>query len=395
MSLIEVVTCLQLALYAAGWAVAAAFIREERKVLLHWSAYALLQSLSVVAAPGAFEHGAQPQPVALLASALGFAVALRGVDLFAHGRATLDRWFALPMAGLALVLVVAPLLALPAASQRVLIIATYGATVALMLGVATPCLWKGLVPTAGRLATAVALSPGAALGLLAGVSTIMVLALDPQDNAQVRGTVRPANVVASFVTSAVFNFAYLFLLMARFIRRLHHLARHDHLTGAFNRREIESVLEVAWHQHRRLGSGLAVALVDVDHFKRLNDTLGHAGGDRALVRVAQLLRERTRPYDRVGRWGGEEFLLVMVGADAATAVQVCERLRVELSESSQAALGVPLTVSIGVAAAHDDATAAALIERADRAMYEAKASGRDRVGLAGADPGPGPAATPA
>jgi diguanylate cyclase (GGDEF)-like protein len=388
MSLIEVVTCLQLALYGAGWAVAAAFIAQERKVLLHWSAYAVLQSLAVAAAPGAFEHGAQPRPVALLASALGFAVALRGVDLFAYGRATLDRWLVLPVATLAVVLVAASLLGLPAAGQRVLIVATYGATVAVMLGVATPWLWKGLIPTAGRLATAVALSPGAALGLLALVSTVMVLVLDPQDNAQMRGTVRPGNVVASFVTSAVFNFAYLFLLMARLIRRLRHLARHDHLTGAYNRREIESVLEVAWHQHRRLGNGLAVALVDIDHFKRLNDTLGHARGDHALVHVANLLRERTRPYDCVGRWGGEEFLLVMVGADAATAVQVCERLRADLCESSATALGMPLTVSIGVAAASDDdVSAAALIERADRAMYEAKAAGRDRVCLAGAGQG--------
>lgn len=380
MSLIELVICLQLALYGAGWVVAAVLIREQRKVLFHWAAYALLQSAAVVLAPGSFEHGAQPQPAAMLASAFGFAAALRGVDLFAFGRPTLDRWLAAPMIVLAVVLAGAPLLGFAAPQLRTVVVATYGFSVAFMLAAATPRLWKGLCPVAGRVASAVALSPGALLGVLAFVSGVMVLMLDPQDNAQMRGTVRPANVVASFVTSAVFNFAYLFLLLARFIRRLHHLARHDHLTGAYNRREIESVLGVAWQQQQRLGNGLAVALVDVDHFKRINDDRGHGEGDRALVHVAELLRERTRPYDHVGRWGGEEFLLVMVGADAGTALQVCERLRVDIAQSSAQVLGTPLTVSVGVAAVRDDdASPAALIERADRAMYRAKAAGRNRV----------------
>ena len=136
-----------------------------------------------------------------------------------------------------------------------------------------------------------------------------------------------------------------------------------------------------------------MALIDLDHFKTINDVHGHARGDQALVFTAQHLREQTRTYETVGRWGGEEFLLLMPGADASAALQTCERLRVSLREASLRSTGIGLSASIGVAVAQaSDASVEALVERADSAMYLAKAAGRDRVCAAQASE---PALTPA
>ncbi|MEN3359041.1 MAG: hypothetical protein V7637_3023 [Mycobacteriales bacterium] len=159
----------------------------------------------------------------------------------------------------------------------------------------------------------------------------------------------------------------------------------DPLTGLANRRRLAAVLEHEWRRAVRPGGSIAIAMIDIDHFKLYNDHYGHAGGDECLRRVAGVLTEHIRDTtDLVARYGGEEFAVVLPGADSAAAYQVAERIR-----AAVAALNEPhemtqpgfVTVSIGVAAeiATADRTGQALIEAADAKLYEAKRNGRNQV----------------
>ncbi len=161
-------------------------------------------------------------------------------------------------------------------------------------------------------------------------------------------------------------------------------AERDPLTGLGNRRHLErrcaELLPAA-----ALGRGaLTLALLDVDHFKQVNDRHGHAVGDRVLVAMAQLLRENTRVGDVVARYGGEEFVLVLPGMGTSRAQEVCDRLRERVQSFPwmlRCGVDTPLTVSLGLAGApaYD---LPALLQRADRALYRAKGEGRNRVLLA-------------
>lgn len=157
----------------------------------------------------------------------------------------------------------------------------------------------------------------------------------------------------------------------------------DALTGALTRgageRELARALELADAR----AEPLAVLLVDVDRFKAVNDTYGHAVGDRVLASVAEALRACVRAGDLVVRWGGEEFLVALPGIDVAVARRVAERVRAEVVAREVAGLP-PVTASIGLAPRRPGEALDALVERADVALYAAKEAGRDRVRLADA-----------
>ncbi len=159
------------------------------------------------------------------------------------------------------------------------------------------------------------------------------------------------------------------------------LATYDALTGVFSRRAILEILDRELVRARRNQAPVAVALADVDHFKRVNDTHGHHTGDVVLVEVARRLGSTLRESDGLGRVGGEEFLVVLPGAERDAALMVTERLRELLcSEPVPTAVG-PLTVtaSFGVATSGGDVSADVLVSRADKALYLAKEEGRNRV----------------
>ncbi len=161
--------------------------------------------------------------------------------------------------------------------------------------------------------------------------------------------------------------------------RLH--AEHDALTGVFNRSGIEQRLDWSITQARRHGHGLSALYLDLDYFKRINDSHGHAVGDACLRALVRTAADEMKYGDHIGRLGGEEFLLVLPGSSRAEAHATAERIRRRVERECAAIADAPvvLTVSIGVARCGADDTVASLIERTDKAMYAAKHAGRNRV----------------
>jgi two-component system cell cycle response regulator len=163
-------------------------------------------------------------------------------------------------------------------------------------------------------------------------------------------------------------------------QRLEALLFEDPLTGLANRRFILTQLTGAVSAARRHGRALSVAVIDIDHFKGVNDAHGHAAGDRVLAAVAGSMREHLRAEDQLGRLGGEEFLALLPDADAHAAATAAEKLRSEVASLAVEHEGRDLGVTISAGwAAWDGEAPEALLRRADEALYEAKRGGRDRV----------------
>jgi diguanylate cyclase (GGDEF)-like protein len=184
----------------------------------------------------------------------------------------------------------------------------------------------------------------------------------------------------------VLTISRLFRVVRQHEEALELTATQDPLTGLANRR---SLIQSACEEIRRsgrTGRPMSLLMIDLDHFKRINDTLGHAHGDAVLVAVASALRSTMRAIDHVGRWGGEEFVVVLPESDAEAAVAAAERVRTAI-----AALQIPhegrsarVTVSIGVStlaspAGEPDRLFHALVDHGDRALYDAKDDGRNCV----------------
>jgi len=164
---------------------------------------------------------------------------------------------------------------------------------------------------------------------------------------------------------------------------LEHTASHDHLTGLMNRREIMECLQRELSRSKREHSPLAVAMIDIDHFKNVNDELGHLFGDEVLQEVAHRFQSQLRAYDSIGRYGGEEFLLILPGCDLQSALIRTDQIRSFVGSVAVSAHGkcAPISVSIGVAVAdgQTDVETKSLLSLADSGLYEAKRKGRNRV----------------
>jgi diguanylate cyclase (GGDEF)-like protein len=161
-------------------------------------------------------------------------------------------------------------------------------------------------------------------------------------------------------------------------QQLVQMATTDALTGAFNRKGLEDVLQQALTDWRRHQHPLGLVLIDIDHFKAVNDTHGHQAGDRVLAGLAELVRQHVRGQDLLGRWGGEEFLLVCRDTHLPQALAIAEKLRA-LVAGHQFAGGLRITASFGVAAMDSDRPLDQVFAAADAALYRAKAEGRNRV----------------
>jgi len=157
-------------------------------------------------------------------------------------------------------------------------------------------------------------------------------------------------------------------------------ASHDPLTGLANRRSSEHRLEADRARALRVPEPMSVLMIDLDHFKRVNDRWGHASGDLVLIAIARILREELRGADLAVRFGGEEFLAILPGTDGTGALEVAERIRSRIQRERVPADDgeIAMTASIGVATLRGEESEADLVARADAALYRAKATGRNR-----------------
>ena len=177
------------------------------------------------------------------------------------------------------------------------------------------------------------------------------------------------------------------LKLGETLEALRRLATRDQLTGLLNRREFERILDEERERALRFVHPLALVMVDIDHFKSINDTHGHPTGDRVLHEVARRLAAEVRSVDRVARYGGEEFGLILMQSDLPAAMEVATRVCAAVAREPVVAgetLALDITVSAGVAVLPDHAkTAAELVAAADKALYAAKFAGRNCVRTAG------------
>ena len=189
-------------------------------------------------------------------------------------------------------------------------------------------------------------------------------------------------ILASVVVSVLSAFLMGYIVVMRLVRRLEHLSHHDALTGLLNRRAIEYLLDREDQRLQRFGDPYAVLLIDVDHFKRINDRLGHAAGDAVLCAVARTLQLKAREVDRVARYGGEEFCVLLPHTVHEGAMQAAERLREAVQHTAipwnDELISVSVSTGVACAAAPGE-TLQSLLSRADEALYQAKAEGRNRV----------------
>lgn len=203
-------------------------------------------------------------------------------------------------------------------------------------------------------------------------------------------------LIGSCVTSAILGHGVFYRLnreaffddreLTRQRQRIEFLARHDQLTGLYNRREFERKLEEEFDRSERYGSTLSLLMIDLDHFKQVNDTYGHTAGDSVLETMGELLSDEANQSVRVsdvpGRYGGEEFCLLLPETRSNGAVAVADRIRDALESKTFTADGTSFSVtcSIGVAAFREDMShSEQLVQAADDALYKAKNSGRNRV----------------
>ena len=196
----------------------------------------------------------------------------------------------------------------------------------------------------------------------------------------------PVNIVAALLSNLTVVLNAVGLLVAwreEAERALHTLARTDSLTGLLNRRALHDEAGTLIAQARRHGDPLSLLVIDVDHFKAINDTRGHATGDRALCLMAGTLQAALRRGDLAGRWGGEEFCVLLARTAPADAAAFDARLRTTLAARARAELGFDLGFSTGLAQLQAaDADLQPLVQRADAALYAAKAAGRGQLATA-------------
>jgi diguanylate cyclase (GGDEF)-like protein len=213
-------------------------------------------------------------------------------------------------------------------------------------------------------------------GMAVIISAIAIVVVAMSDTALASMAEKLMFVSSALVTSL---FAYVLALRSEEQRlQLESIAAHDPLTGAYNRRGMDAEMEIAISSSMRNGSPLGLLVFDLDHFKQINDSFGHEAGDAVLVRIAELTRRSTRRGDRFFRSGGEEFGLLVPGADSESLRFMAEKLRATV-EDEVSCNGRAVTVSIGATWLVPGESAADFLSRADAAMYRAKHQGRNRV----------------
>jgi diguanylate cyclase (GGDEF)-like protein len=381
-------TVLALVWWIGGW-----WAREMRRAVLHWSGYAALSALSFALLVLAM-RSAQTQPGELLRAEL----------LRAAGN-------------------VAGVVALMALRRGIWVFLGRSLSPSmqpLLLGAVLVIAWLGLDPALGALRvgfnslvlTWLCLDIARALHTHARdalqfrwplmLSLPVLFAALGYAMRGARALLDPASVAAAMTTHSALNvgsaFSYVVLalalnamltvlVVAHLFAQLRLLSHRDGLTGLLNRRAMQEALDTQMRRSRRNGEAFVLMMLDADHFKAINDQHGHAVGDRVLKHLSALLHSGMREIDRLARFGGEEFLVLLPGVTLTEAVPVAERLRALVVNTPLADGGTPIAVSVSVSIglaewAGADEDLSRLLVRADAALYQAKQRGRDRVALA-------------
>jgi diguanylate cyclase (GGDEF)-like protein len=376
----ELIVSTQLLLYGVSWFIAAILIPQERKCLGNWAAYALFQGLSgYLFVKSGMAFGSLTLTFAIIFNILGFYAAMRGIEAYATEKKRLDQWLLGPV-----VVTITILLLTPIFTHDLQLIRRIQGLIYAILGVlillgSAPYLWIHLRKHHGKIYTCIGLLPGVFMGLTA-LAQMIVLILGIQIDAEQTKKLGNDNLLGAMLATGLFNLAYVFLFISRMVKQLRDSAQLDFLTGTLNRRECDSRLQQAWQLYKRNNSAFLVALLDIDNFKKINDSHGHALGDECIKLIAHTIKTEIRAYDIAGRWGGEEFILIFPECDLLQAEILCNRLRGKISEIAHKELNIELTASIGIASASSiDTSPEQLLARADAALYRAKAEGRNRV----------------
>ncbi|WP_320172839.1 sensor domain-containing diguanylate cyclase [Maridesulfovibrio sp.] len=191
----------------------------------------------------------------------------------------------------------------------------------------------------------------------------------------------PAAITAFCIMAGGFIFLYIFTLkrqVAARTKELREMSQTDMLTGLYNRRRMDEIMQHEFDRFRRYNTPLTLILIDIDYFKNINDTHGHTIGDDVLIRFAEILISSTRKTDRIGRWGGEEFLIVCSETTSDEGALLAEKLRHRIAEASFPAIN-KCTASFGITEINKDDDFTSLFARCDAALYSSKEQGRNKV----------------
>ena len=191
--------------------------------------------------------------------------------------------------------------------------------------------------------------------------------------------------VISIAVFAALSLIYPFIIGKRLIEQqeklteeIRSLSEIDHLTGMYNRRKITELYDSEYVRYKRYKHPLSIIIIDIDFFKKINDKYGHTQGDITLKEIASILKTEVRESDHVGRWGGEEFLVICPETDIDGANTLAEKIRKTIDEYPFTHVGHK-TASFGITTCNDDCTFESMINRADKALYKVKAGGRNKV----------------
>ncbi|MEY4564985.1 MAG: hypothetical protein RLZZ618_4262 [Pseudomonadota bacterium] len=369
-------------------------MRADRRAALHWAGYAAATGLSLlVFVTSSRPDGEAVRAVGNVLAALGVLLLYRGVRRFAGHNPGWSNY----LAALGVVTAVAWL-----GMRHEYVALRVGVVAGLLCVLCWLTAWEIRLYARDqlRLRWGALLALPLFLGSLVFAARCLNAAWAPaQMVAEITAnrSLNTGSALMFLVTGLVFHLALAALVASRLMAELSRLSRHDGLTELLNRRAMEEQLEQEARRAARTGNAFAILMLDVDHFKAINDTHGHAAGDSALRYLAALLRSQMRDVDFVGRVGGEEFLALLPESSVAQGMTAAQRIRDALLQHPHEWQGKPLpfTVSTGIAAwqGHPDRIDL-LMRRADAALYRAKSLGRDRFethGAAEAHLGPGPA----
>ena len=375
---------LQYAVLAPAWAVAALALPADRRAAGHWAVYAAGSALALLMIVLGM-HNADPV-VRALGNVLVMTATLalqRGVWLFTGQRPWLRAQWA--------ILLVTVALSWMAALSAAWVPARIGVVAALWGGIylwVARDVWRHLDGTLRRHWRPIYIAPLVLAGVMLQARTLRAV-LSPESVAvevEQNTVLSVGSSLAGLMAALLLQMTLVGLVVTRLVDRLERLSRFDTLTGLLNRRAIDELLAQEEQRARRLNGRLAVLMIDIDHFKRINDSQGHAVGDRALQHLSAVMRSQLREIDHLARWGGEEFLALLPATSAAEALVMAERLgdRVRSLPLVNNDTRLALSASIGVAEwLGPDDSVQRLLERADAALYDAKRNGRDQVRSAG------------